>query len=423
MKNKFSNMINKIKLLCHSELYSESFINQLKSAFTLAEVLLATAIVGIIAGLVLPTTISKVQNRGFDQAYERNVQAVADAINSLIVVENKDFFKTEMYKDSTPSNYDSTSGTFMKNYMKISKYCGSGDAAKNCFADTYYKYNQNKKEVYEPTYKGACAILKNGASICLTPQIGATAPKGIIDLNGKKGPNVYGRDIRNFSLTSKTRIGMDKTQNGILVTHAPDLGLGKTACEKDPNSLACCNTKTITSDSDPCCAYPEIKTTNTNCDPPDPCESDPQGLACCQKMGLTMANKNWCCTYEAFQTELLCNPNQQSINWRCSCGLSSCSCTVKRIKSSGTTDVQDGYFFDASVCYYANSSGSRVCYKGSDGGANHVRPGYRFGPAYPPHEMMFLDDCKVYQGNSAFGSTLFATECSGTQPEIVQLNN
>ena len=44
---------------------------------------------------------------------------------------------------------------------------------------------QERKE-YKPDYKGACAILKNGVSLCITPQVGADSIHGVIDLNGKK---------------------------------------------------------------------------------------------------------------------------------------------------------------------------------------------------------------------------------------------
>ena len=42
----------------------------------------------------------------------------------------------------------------------------------------------------------------------MTPQIGADNIKGIMDLNGKKGPNVLDRDLRTFSIAAKTRVGL-----------------------------------------------------------------------------------------------------------------------------------------------------------------------------------------------------------------------
>lgn len=196
-----------------------------KLAFTIAEVLLATVIVGIIAGIVLPTTIIKAQNKGFDQAYERNVRAISNAVDSLLILENKDFFKTVMYSNSDSDIiYGYTSRPFIKKYMKVSVYCHTD--AKRCFADKYYQYTGNKREVYTPEYKGACAILQNGASICLVPQIKDQPIHGIIDLNGKKGPNVLDRDLREFTLdTKKYNTERDKTTSTASVTVAPDLDM------------------------------------------------------------------------------------------------------------------------------------------------------------------------------------------------------
>ena len=266
-------------------------MNNSHRAFTLTEVLIAVAIVGIIAGLVLPKVIDNYQTRAMDNSYQREVQTIEDSINGLAVSENKsDFFGTMMYVDTTPENYDYSSGVYMRKYLRTSKMC---DNPEDCFADTYYQYEEGKKrEEYNPDYKGSCAILKNGMSICMTPQIGAEGISGIIDLNGKKGPNVFGRDLRTFSIASKTRVGLNQDTEGVKVLkwhniigqnidtetgggsesdsepeietpEAPDSP--EDTCDTDPNSLACCQTKTVSGPSDPCCTYEEIKNNNPNC--------------------------------------------------------------------------------------------------------------------------------------------------------------
>lgn len=171
-------------------------------AFTLTEVLIAILIVGVIAALVLPMIVTKYQDKLFDSAFTRETRTIENAVNALAVEENKtSFFETMMYKDSDPTTYDDSVGKFMKKYMRVSKYCG--DSNGSCFASSYSEYKDKDKVTYTPTYKGGCAVLKNGMSICMEPQIAETAPvKGIIDLNGPKGPNVYGRDLREFSLLS-----------------------------------------------------------------------------------------------------------------------------------------------------------------------------------------------------------------------------
>ena len=236
-------------------------------AFTLTEVLIAVAIVGIIAGLVLPKVIENYQTKTMDSAYKREVQTIEDSINGLAVSENKaDFFSTIMYKDTTPESYDDSSGAYMEKYLRTSKMC---DNPKDCFAPTYYQYESGKsRSEYKPDYKGACAILKNGMSICMIPQIGAANITGIIDLNGKKGPNVLDRDLRTFSIAAKTRVGLNQDTEGVRKLDWDNIKGGEDEietptstdpCDVDANSLDCCQARSITDASDPCCTYDEFK--------------------------------------------------------------------------------------------------------------------------------------------------------------------
>lgn len=238
-------------------------------AFTLTEVLLAVAIVGVISAIILPVAISKFNEKTLDLGFAREVKTISMAIDSLAVSENKnDFFSTMMYTDVEPDSYDDTSGKFIKKYLRVAKYCG--DTNSDCFADKYYEYKDNKKEEYTPTYKGGCARLKNGMSICITPQIGARSIEGLLDINGKKGPNVFGRDLRSFTIDAKTRTGRVSGSTEVLAHNGYiDLGGGatspnppespKSACEIDQNSLDCCRTRTITDYNDACCTYDEMK--------------------------------------------------------------------------------------------------------------------------------------------------------------------
>lgn len=203
------------------------FNKLLKFGFTLAEVLLAVAIVGVIAGILIPTLVTKTQDKGFDQVYEKNVKSISDAVNALPILENVDYFKSSMYTASPLSNYYDKSGAFIRKYMKGSTYCDKANANK-CFADRYYKYNVNKKEVYVLSLDGYCAKLRNGASICLLPQIGNNGPRGIIDVNGTKGPNVYGRDLQEFQLEPRFKTSKDKTTSDVMVTKAPSFAAGGT---------------------------------------------------------------------------------------------------------------------------------------------------------------------------------------------------
>ena len=155
----------------------------MKKAFTLTEVLVATAIVGVIAALVLPHLIINMQNGLLDEGFKRNELAIKTALDIMPVTENTTFTHTTMYLEEEPDTYDGSSGVFMRKYLKVSKMC---QTPSDCFASKYYQYDDDdKKSEYEPSLSGSCAILKSGASICLVPQIGETPAHGILDLNAR----------------------------------------------------------------------------------------------------------------------------------------------------------------------------------------------------------------------------------------------
>ena len=237
-------------------------------AFTLTEVLLAVLIVGIIAALVLPAVVTKYQDKAFESAFNREVHSLQDSIDSLAAVENQQsFYETTLAK--TPE-------TYMKKYLRVSKYCGA--SGKDCFGKFYSEYSDHEKKTYTPSYDGNCAILKNGTSVCLNVNGGNIAM--LIDVNGPKGPNVWGRDLRTYTHSVKGKTGYDMSSNGIIsLNQTPiedndsDPCEGKTCgcgdlpdcdpCETDNNSYACCKKRDLTGSTDKCCQYEDFKYTNT----------------------------------------------------------------------------------------------------------------------------------------------------------------
>ena len=240
-----------------------------KAAFTLTEVLLACVIVGVISALILPIFVSKYQARSFNLGFQRMTKTLNNALDNLIITENKgSYFNTIMYVAETPETYEENSGKFLKKYLKLSKYCG--DNNRDCFANVYYEYKDKDKNVYNPEFNGACGSLKNGSSICLTPQIGAESPKVLLDINGKKGPNVLGQDLRTFTLNFKTRTAINTQTRNVIVS--PPYERGDTeeppidppeptdSCADGSYSRECCISRqsSITSRTDRCCNFNEI---------------------------------------------------------------------------------------------------------------------------------------------------------------------
>ncbi len=238
--------------------------------------MVAVVIVGVISALVLPAVVSHYQEKSFDQAFQRETQAIQSAVEGLAVNENKaSFFETMMYTPEEPTSYTDSAEKFIKTYLRPSKLCGDNNG--DCFATRYYEYKDNDKKVYTPTYKGSCAKLKNGASICLTTQTGAQTIEGLIDINGEKAPNVLGKDLRAFTLDIQTQAGRNTSVATVLDTPftpiQDDPCAGETcgcgdlpdcppvcSSNSDEWDLTCCeaNSSSITSSTHHCCTYTSI---------------------------------------------------------------------------------------------------------------------------------------------------------------------
>ncbi len=244
-----------------------------KKGFTLTEVLLAVAIVGIIAALVVPVVVNKSQNSGFELKRQRQVQAINSVLYSLPVTENvKTFSDTMMYSSTFTYSPEDTAGKFLKKYFKIAKYCGApdGNGASECFAPMYYSYSDKQKKdvpVSDLGLAGACAQLDNGTSICISPQLLANNPPTVvIDLNGPKGPNILSKDlIEKHSLRVQDyTFAYKDSDDTVLSTDENVIVPDKdNMCQSvDDNSNACCEYKLannlIIKKNDKCCLNTDI---------------------------------------------------------------------------------------------------------------------------------------------------------------------
>lgn len=237
-----------------------------KKAFTLTEVLIAVSIVGVIAALVLPSVLSNYQNSVFEHIKNRQKQVILDAIEALPVLENKEQFKDTMLYSETGAA-DDNSGEFMKKYLRVAKYCGVVSGVTDCFPKEYYEYSDKDKKTHPQSdlnLEGTCAQLKNGVSICMTPQIVGTPVKIFMDVNGPKGPNIIGRDIvEGFNLEVQSTSMIDRTSSGTVHSESaePVTPLPENQCANMvvDSSNACCLYKkenNLIKKGDICCTNP-----------------------------------------------------------------------------------------------------------------------------------------------------------------------
>jgi len=182
----------------------------MEKAFTLAEVLLTLAIIGIVAALTIPAVITKVTK-------DQYVVALRKAYNTLKAVERKavqEHGEIKNWNTATSSNQDAQQffDTYFKPYFDIIKECKDRDDS--CFADGPYTRldktgtwssldNLNNPSVIR-------IMTSDGISFSFTGSAEDTELARVarfwVDVNGRKGPNIIGRDLFGFSLFSKIGI-------------------------------------------------------------------------------------------------------------------------------------------------------------------------------------------------------------------------
>lgn len=289
-------------------------------SFTLTEILIALAVVAVISVLVLPVITTRAQNKAFQVSYEAHVKKILNSLDALPIAEDADSIDGTMMftKNANLEDFTDTSGAYMKKYMKVAKYCGNVPG--ECFASHYVEYKNNNKAEYDITgIKGACSVLKNGVSICLRPAVqnddNARLVSGYIDLNGKKGPNVFGRDLRSFTIDLKDSVvySVENPDDVIVIQDTDNVAAPCDAndpncdnyCTKHPITQYCCSEAkhTITGINDECCKF---RSDDAKCVPP---KTECQGDACPPDCTANVEDSRCCklsSTYKASHSDYCC---------------------------------------------------------------------------------------------------------------------
>lgn len=178
-----------------------------KQGFTLAEVLITLGIIGIVAAMTLPTLINNGQEKATVSALKQDYSIISQAFimaqQTFGTPDNWGLLSYDKYSNDDTKNIL----YYLKPQLKFLTYCGSKNT--QCWSDTTTldkKIFHHSSDVY---YTGG--VLSNGSSI-LSHVLSSecTYNLGIfnnvcgtirIDVNGKKKPNVMGRDTFDFIVT------------------------------------------------------------------------------------------------------------------------------------------------------------------------------------------------------------------------------
>ena len=178
-------------------------------AFTLAEVLITLGIIGIVAAMTIPSLINSAQNQEYLSRFKENYSTFSQATAQI----NNDCggSVTNCLATANAANDDAqTRLDFLNLYkakLSVAKDCTNG-TTKGCFVNANYKLlnggdsGMNFESGY--WFGDARIQLTNGASV------GArwitNDPGIVIDVNGPKGPNQWGKDLFYFAFDPVAKI-------------------------------------------------------------------------------------------------------------------------------------------------------------------------------------------------------------------------
>jgi prepilin-type N-terminal cleavage/methylation domain-containing protein len=168
------------------------FIKIRKKAFTLAEVLITLAIIGVVAALTIPTVILSYQKTQVVTQLKKTYAALANTTNLAIAEEGPiDGWDVKNYTESNaPKDF---ADKYLKPFLKILKDCGTTETG-----DCHFEYRSlngsGTTNLGGSWYK---FYLNDGTFVAAEPH---SSDDFIytnirIDINGQKKPNVLGKDV------------------------------------------------------------------------------------------------------------------------------------------------------------------------------------------------------------------------------------
>ena len=177
----------------------------MKKGFTLAEILIVLAILGVVFTLTVPTIYNKINEKTYATLLESISSSFKSVINQTLIDERTVSLADTIYATSPES--------FLKKYFKISLYCGHD--YNKCLASSYKSLdgtNSISVQSMLPADSFFCGTIDSGIAICTTEmsQDSSSAYGNsvvVVDINGVKRPNQNGKDLFSFNIYSDGKIG------------------------------------------------------------------------------------------------------------------------------------------------------------------------------------------------------------------------
>ncbi|MDR1326892.1 MAG: type II secretion system GspH family protein [Heliobacteriaceae bacterium] len=161
--------------------------------FTLSEVLIILGIIGVVATLTLPSLIANYQKK---QTAIRLKKTYSE-LTQVIMLSEIDNGSLENW------NYSLSAAAFLDTYL--AKYLKNLKAVSTTTIDNklHYKFLDGTRAYNTTTLTGHSLLSINGVHVSIGSFMFNDAKDIMIDINGEKGPNTYGKDFFLFVISAK----------------------------------------------------------------------------------------------------------------------------------------------------------------------------------------------------------------------------
>lgn len=153
-------------------------------AFTLSEVMVTLAIIGVVSALTVPTLMNNYQRKGYVTQIRKATFELSQAADLAITDEGKRTLRA--------TSLTSNPSSFLRKYFRVNLYCGGPTSGAACFASSYGTVSGGNVTV-------SCSggvVTTAGYSICMTTASGGEKVADVVvDVNATNGPNIAGRDL------------------------------------------------------------------------------------------------------------------------------------------------------------------------------------------------------------------------------------
>ncbi|MBE7706589.1 MAG: type II secretion system protein [Cyanobacteria bacterium SIG30] len=195
-------------------------------AFTLAEVLITLAIIGVVAALTIPTVVTNSRTKEIESRFKKSYAQLSQALQFAI----KDYGSMSGWVNEPLSGREDAckfAQTYLIPYLKVAKDCTKSSSS-DC---DYERKNLRNDTIGDSTW---CSYyLADGSYFALVPS-GDYLLNVIIDANGHKKPNVLGYDILKYRIGTK----VDAANKGLLDIQWTGFG-SNSACDTGGNGADC----------------------------------------------------------------------------------------------------------------------------------------------------------------------------------------